>query len=243
VVDGDHPEALAGAGGEARVGHPERREDALLQRCGEIASVERLDHLTEPVDVDAVLEAGAGVVDERDREGRPQAAERIGRVGDLLVAQHFGTRERIGVAGGVGEELTDGGLARGCAQAGRVAVEAVEHLQLSVCGQDRRDGTVEVELPLFDELQRGDAHERLGHRRDAPHRIRLDARGGLVADALRAGDDHRGARDGPRRHGSLQQSVDRACPRIRHRQDLLVGIASPVTYCRPAGRPRQARPV
>ena len=87
--------------------------------------------------------------------------------------------ERVPMTGRVGHQVPDRGLASRGSQAGPVAVEALKDLQLAERRQHRRDLLLELETPLLDQLERRDARERLGHRHQPEHGVRVD-RGGTV---------------------------------------------------------------
>jgi hypothetical protein len=72
-------------------------------------------------------------------------------------------------------------------------VEALEHLRRAQAGVDVGHGALELQLALLDQLHGGDGRDRLGHRRDAKHRVerhrralaeRAHAEGTLVEQAL-----------------------------------------------------------
>ncbi len=209
LPDGHEPGLLLGARREGGVRHAQRLPDALEEHLVQAPAGDLLHHLAEPVGVDPVVPHRARVEEQRRVQRRAQARERVGHAGDLVIALEVLAAEPVAVAGGVVHELADGRLGRGRAQPRRVAVEALEHLQLAELGQDARHGLVELEAALLDERERRDGRHRLRHRREAEHRVgRRVARRALVQHAVRARDDRDDAGDRPGVRARGQQLVD-----------------------------------
>ena len=216
-VDRDRLRALLLAHQERGLGHAERLRDLLRDHGVEGLAGHGLDDLSEPVRVDAVLVAGAGVRDERRLEARLLAGQDVGRSGQRLVADDVVVPEPIRHTGGVGDQVLDRRLRGRRAQPRRVAVEPVEHLQVGPFRAVPLDRRVEVERAALDELQRSDRRHHLGHRHDPEvgvdgDRIAFarDPRPGrpLVDHPVPVGGDRGHVGDRTRRDGALQNPVD-----------------------------------
>jgi len=131
-----------------------------------------LDDTADPVDVDAVLPALAGVEGERPPQRRQIARHHSRRAGGLDITQRVGIPVFVGEPGGVGQQVLQGDWPPGRAEPRHTgSVEAVEHLRHRERRIDVRDRRIEAELAFLDKLHRRDASDRLGHRKDAEDRI------------------------------------------------------------------------
>ena len=185
----------------------------LLAVGAQILPAERLDYLAEPVGARPVFPAGSRVGDEwYTVEHRVPEAYRVDAT-KLVVAQQIGVAERVAEPRGVGEQLTNARLADRGTQPRRLTVEALQHLQLSESRQHACDRLLELQAALLDQLQRGDARDRLGHRRDREHRVHLcgllavDAQAPertLIQRSVAVSDDGDGARERSAGHRVLE---------------------------------------
>jgi hypothetical protein len=100
----------------------------------------------------------------------------------------------------VRDQVFDRGPAGRWAQLRCVAVKTDQDLALGELGQVLVDRRIQVDLPLLDQLQRGDGGHHLGHRHDPVLSVHGDrlcavdllaAGGALVDDVARIGRDRR----------------------------------------------------
>ena len=211
--------------------HPQRLEDVLPENLLQAGVAQGLDDAAEPVGIDAVGPSRARVVDQWRSES-----------GELLVLGGFaqqGVPDAIAEPGRVRQQVADGhGRARlPQPRLARSRVEAFQHPRREL-GKVRRDGRVELELAFVDELHRRDGGYRLGHRREAEHRIEahIDAitdvsfpESALVEDAAR----ERRHRD----HAGDLPALDRAS---QHRVDACAYGRRVIDTCGRAGEARQS---
>ncbi len=228
-MDRHQPGPLLIARRERRIRHLQRPEQVLLQVGGEILSTERLDHLTEPVGVDAVVPRRARVGEQRHVQPGAQTGERLRDARHLVVVEEIRGEEAVAQAGRVGEQVPDRRRLPLRTQPGGVAVESLQHPQLSKGRQYRGDLLIQRQLPALKQLERGNARERLGHRHEPEQRFwshrRIAAdpqRPGGLLHALAVGAGHPDGRAGqhPVRHRRLQHLFNGRRPCARHRLPL-----------------------
>ncbi len=172
---------------------PERPLDALGDEGGERPAGDALDDRAEHVGAERVVELLAGLEGERHlREAAHRLLRRHVRVGQpvhdargAVRLDHVGAvHEVVGEAGGVRHQLAH---RRRRARRGERPVR-LAHAQPLEDGQVARDGVVEADPPLLDELHRRHRGDELGHGGEA-EQVRARGGGGArrVARAGRAG--------------------------------------------------------
>ena len=193
----------------------------VLEIGFQILPTDRLDHAADPVDVDAVLPARAGIEGEGGIQRREQPGARGGDSAFAHVARHQRIPHIVAEAGRVGHQVPQGdGGARGTQARRAVRREAFQHLGGGQVRQHRGGRGIEGEFALFHQLHGRGAGDGLGHGGDGEHRIRChrcrrgegaDAEGAFVQRAVWPGEDGDHAGDAPGIGGRTQQAVDRGC--------------------------------
>ncbi len=150
----------------------------------ESLSARGLDHLAEPVGIDAVLPALTGIEGKRHQQRLVQAAScrRDAAVAHVL-RQHRVPRA-VAEACRVSHEVAERDRPL-CPTQLRLAarIEAFEHLRRGEVGQHVSDWSIERELAAFDEPHGGNAGDRLGHGGEPEHAVECH-RVGLAEVAL-----------------------------------------------------------
>ena len=105
VVESGYAPLLLGPDQKPRILHAERREDVLAEVDLERLVGHRLDQLADPVHADAVFPPLARLELERSREGGVLAGRDVGHARHLLVAGQSLAPDRVGVAGGMRQQM------------------------------------------------------------------------------------------------------------------------------------------
>ena len=149
---------------EGRVAHAERGKQVGRQIGLQRHAADRLDHLPDPVDADAVFPAFTRIDGQRLAE-RAQLAIDEQRNGVLAhVAFDGGVPDVVAEAGRMGEQVAKRDRPLGRAQdrpAG--TVETVEHLRRGETRHDPGDRLVQRDAALLDQLHGAGRNQRLGH--------------------------------------------------------------------------------
>ena len=143
-----------------------------LEHLAEPLAGDRLDHLAAPVDVAAVLPLVARIEQQRRHQRRLRRGDNARLALLLREPVVVLVEEVVAQASRVQQQHAGGDVALGRAQLRfALRVEALDHLQLADLGDVGLGRRVEVELALFDELQRRRAGDRLGGREDREHGV------------------------------------------------------------------------
>ncbi len=142
---------LRGTDQEAGIGHAERRKDLLLEIDLQRLVAHGFHRLADPVHIDAVFPAIAGIELQRRVEGGILAFADERRSRDLLKLRHRLTPETVGETCSVSEEVAqrDRSFRRAklrCA----AGVEPLEHLGLFQLRKQLAHRLIELQLALLD---------------------------------------------------------------------------------------------
>ena len=147
------PLALRGREDEAGIAHPERSEDVLSEVRLESLAAQPLDQLADPVEVDAVLPAFAGVEHQRHLQGNELGAADGRYAGRALIPQQIRVPRVVAKARGMRQQVAQGDGSSWRTQAWRAAVvKPFEHLDVGELGQPSDERFVERDTPLLDQL-------------------------------------------------------------------------------------------
>ena len=189
--------------------HAERGCDVAADVLAQPHAADRLDHLSGPVDVDAVLPTLTGV--ERERNAQRDVATRAGarHVHGLVKPRHLGVPDVVDEPGAVRQQVAQRDLRlRRARHRLTLGVPAGQHPEAAEFRNDVSRRIVQRHPALLDQLHRGGADHRLGHRRDPHHRILAHGR----ALALH-----------PDAGCAFVNGVARACHRGRHARHVARG--------------------
>src|SRR5579864_4730358 len=151
------PFALCRTNDEAAVAHLQGTEDVVLEVLLERFAAQALDGLADPVDVDAVLPALAGVEQQWGFEGDGLAFRDERNTRMFVVAQHVRAPDVIGEASRVREQVPErDGSSWHSELRLAVGVEAFENLYLLDLRNLVLQWFVEVDLALLHELHSRD---------------------------------------------------------------------------------------
>src|SRR6267142_514918 len=172
VVEGGDAPLLLGPDQKPRILHTERREDVLAEVDLKRLVRHRLNQLADPIHADAVLPPLARLELERSPEGGVLAGRDVGHTRHLLVAGQSLAPDRVGVAGGMRQQMAHPDRTPGRPHSRRsILGKALEDLRRGQFGQVFCRVVVQVQAALLNQLHAGRRSEGLGHRQQPEHGV------------------------------------------------------------------------